>query len=171
MGQYYIFVDIDTMQGLHNEYTGVKLMEITPNGWSYFMRLVCSLMSPNGPWYRHRVVLAGDYYNETDNHEMDYYNDSTRVTFPRVVALETHEHHYYFINHIKKCYVSLTFEGDDQLHPLPLLLALGNGRGGGDYYGPQMDLIGSWAGDLVSVEKTIPNGYQPLDVSFREIIN
>lgn len=44
-----------------------------------------------------------------------------------------------------------TFEelDDDPIHPLPLLTSTSNGLGGGDYSGTHMDLIGTWAGDLI----------------------
>ena len=35
------------------------------------------------------------------------------------------------------------------IHPLPLLTALGNGEGGGDYDGAYMEFIGDWAGDVI----------------------
>lgn len=50
-----------------------------------------------------------------------------------------------FIN--MKDYVFHNQEKDYILHPLPLLTAIGNGRGGGDYYGENEKLIGSWAGN------------------------
>jgi hypothetical protein len=55
-----------------------------------------------------------------------------------------------------------------RIDPMPLLCAEGNGRGGGDYHGSAMKLIGSWARDLISVESEIPNGYTELVPSFRE---
>ena len=33
------------------------------------------------------------------------------------------------------------------IHPLPLLTAIGNGRGGGDYHGAHMEMVGLWAMD------------------------
>lgn len=35
------------------------------------------------------------------------------------------------------------------LHPIPLLTAIGNECGGGDYYGPNKELCGTWAGDVL----------------------
>ena len=42
------------------------------------------------------------------------------------------------------------------LHPLSLLTAEGNGRGGGDYNGPNMDMVGTWARDVISMENEAP---------------
>ena len=36
--------------------------------------------------------------------------------------------------------------------PLPLLTSSGNGQSGGDYAGKHMDIVGSWAGDIISIE-------------------
>jgi hypothetical protein len=69
----------------------------------------------------------------------------------------------YLVNHTKKVYLDLTKEkGDGELwgdgktpvviHPLPLLTCSGNGRGGGDYRGRKIKLVGSWAGDEISLE-------------------
>jgi len=55
-------------------------------------------------------------------------------------------------------------------NPLPLLTALGNGRGGGDYYDnlPDSDKVGIWAKHILSIEFEIPDGYTELKVAFRE---
>lgn len=37
------------------------------------------------------------------------------------------------------------------IHPIPLLTAIGNGLGGGDYRGSNMDLVGSWAFDEIRI--------------------
>lgn len=48
------------------------------------------------------------------------------------------------------------------LNPIPVLTAIGNGRGGGDYFGPDEELAGSWAWDELSIENSIPRGYHRL---------
>lgn len=35
------------------------------------------------------------------------------------------------------------------IHPLPILTAVGNGRGGGDYHGACMGMVGAWAFDEI----------------------
>ena len=67
-------------------------------------------------------------------------------------------------NHTKKQYVDKTkFKC---YHPLPLLLAEGNGRGGGDYYGSNEDKIGIWARDVISVEDEKPEGYEEYETGY-----
>jgi hypothetical protein len=65
----------------------------------------------------------------------------------------------FIINESKKQYIDLWYvRGLDMLiHPLPLLTAEGNNRGGGDYFGTNMSLVGSWARDFISV-RTSENG-------------
>lgn len=63
----------------------------------------------------------------------------------------------YVINHTKQQMVDVRKlkQGTyGKLHPLPLLTAAGNGRGGGDFWGlPQHEqYIGLWAGDVLSAE-------------------
>lgn len=40
-------------------------------------------------------------------------------------------------------------DGEWCIHPLPILTAIGNGRGGGDYHGTCMDMVGTWAMDVI----------------------
>ena len=47
-----------------------------------------------------------------------------------------------------------------------LLTAEGNGRGGGDYNGPDLELVGTWARDVISVEGLVPEGYTELVCKF-----
>ena len=60
------------------------------------------------------------------------------------------------------------------LHPLSLLTALGNGKGGGDYHGINEDLIGYWAFDEISFEdadledELLSQGFIKQDLEFRE---
>jgi hypothetical protein len=54
------------------------------------------------------------------------------------------------------------------IHPLPLLTAEGNGRGGGDYRGNYNNLCGIWSRDSISVANEVPEGYTALECNFRE---
>lgn len=97
---------------------------------------------------------------------------------------------WYLANHTKKTYVDLgkffeankwheswkdwrtgeTGEGDMCVHPLPLLTACGNGRGGGDYYAeyPDYDKVGIWAFDLIEFTNELPAGYEEAEYHFKE---
>lgn len=58
------------------------------------------------------------------------------------------------------------------IHPLPLLTACGNDRGGGDYHEkyPDFDLVGIWAFDLIEFASYKPVGFTERVVKFTEQI-
>lgn len=47
-------------------------------------------------------------------------------------------------------------------NPIPILTAIGNGRGGGDYFQKGEELAGTWTWDLLSVEDAPPEGFKKL---------
>lgn len=58
--------------------------------------------------------------------------------------------------------------------PLTLFMAIGNGLGGGDYRGaqddpaPNMGLVGSWAGHVISASDEEPQGMEKIECPFDE---
>lgn len=62
---------------------------------------------------------------------------------------------WYYINMTKMQYIKMPKPGDFVYSPVSLLTAMGNGRGGGDYYGDN-PMVGKWAGDKVYLSKTVP---------------
>ena len=168
MGQYYKAVTLGdnkkTVKQWLSSYdfdNGAKLME---HSWSEnlfvksFERLIV-----NNP---QRVVWAGDYADECKGLKTNIYDrckDNNKVpkdeVYPVGVLVSR-----YIINHSKKQFVDKTKVPDNDgwiIHPLPLLTAEGNGRGGGDYRG-ESPIIGTWARDLISVGREIPEGYTEL---------
>jgi len=85
--------------------------------------------------------------------------------------------HRYIINHDTKQFVDkkdFKESSNWQIHPLPLLTADGNNRGGGDFRegNPGFDQVGIWKRNLISVtsrKTNIPKGFTQLKVDFREI--
>lgn len=83
---------------------------------------------------------------------------------------------YYLVNHTKKEYVDKIDENNGYwkvsnvgrvIHPLALLLASGNGRGRLDYEGTSMELVGSWAGDRISTQNSLPDDdYIKIETNF-----
>ena len=55
-----------------------------------------------------------------------------------------------------------------QIHPLPLLTAEGNGRGGGDYHGTNMEMVGAWARCRLGLVKEVPEGFTEITPNFIE---
>ena len=117
-------------------------------------------LTKEGMFYKSRVVWAGDY---ADN-EPEIGNNLYHITeqFPSKYFNRREgdvKEYQYIINHTKKQLVNQE-NNKSVYHPLPLLTAEGNGRGGGDYYGSNEGLIGIWARDVISVEKDKPEGYE-----------
>lgn len=52
------------------------------------------------------------------------------------------------------------------LHPLPLLTCIGNGKGGGDYWGTCMESVGSWALHPIAI---LPEGLPDPDGEWEDI--
>jgi hypothetical protein len=77
----------------------------------------------------------------------------------------------FIVNHTKKEFVDKakvpSIDGW-QIHPLSLLTAQGNGRGGGDFRNDKNKFVGRWATDIISVEKEVPKGYKEIKPNFVE---
>ena len=144
---------------------GMKLVE-----HSYvkntFMSAIEYLLSPLGLFYRSRIVWAGDYADPEpgSNVNLNHMSESKQFVphFPEDYC-ETMVTYNFIVNHTKKQYVTKTGR---VYHPLSLLTAEGNGRGGGDYHGSCENLVGTWARDLISVELAAPPDYSELACPF-----
>lgn len=66
--------------------------------------------------------------------------------------------------------VNEPYEYDKCIHPLPLLTACGNGRGGGDYYDrfSNYENVGSWAFCEIELTGIKPKGYDLAEYYFSE---
>ena len=182
MGQYYrpILTNANDYERVYNrnvdgKYTMAKLME---HSWWYneFVSTICNKLFKNPM----KVVWVGDYANDSK-----YVNGLEKDELVRlckkawkgkgygVKKKELYLDGMYLVNHTKKIYLNCdeyrkTCESNGWIiHPLPLLTAIGNGLGGGDYWGNDYD-VGSWANDVISVEKNIPNGYKAEEYIFME---
>ena len=56
------------------------------------------------------------------------------------------------------------------IHPLPLLTAVGNDRGGGDFHegNTGYENVGIWAWQLLSIEDKSPKGFSKFPLVFKE---
>ena len=54
------------------------------------------------------------------------------------------------------------------INPLPILTSVGNGAGGGDYWGINMDDVGIWAFDELYVSELCPSQLTEVTFSFKE---
>ena len=155
----------------HMYNNGLKLTEHSYLGNPF----VCAFeyqISEDGPFYKSRVVWAGDYADKEPESDLNLYamarqdegTDNSKLQKPQI--RNTHPYRY-IVNHTTKQYVDkqgLLY----QFHPLPLLTSEGNGAGGGDYRGTSEELCGTWARHVISVNRELPADYTELRCDFRE---
>lgn len=171
MGQYYLAVNIDDMEYVspHKYDNGAKLMEHSYIGNNFVEAVEFLLLDTGegkGRWSGKRIVWAGDYADPEEYRVDNLYNivegDGLQMLIEAVP-----EDYKYLINLDKKEYVDKSKcpsygTWGMRIHPLPLLTAEGNGRGGGDYRGDNDQVVGSWARDRVALVKDIPEGFTEL---------
>lgn len=172
MGQYYNVYYLDENgvtvydRSVDGEYTMAKLTE---HSWwrNPFMSAMCKKI------YHHPAEIAwvGDYSDFEHYEEVWGENAKLQGVHESDFTLDGK----YLVNHSKKEYldgtkyfVECAEKEDDEnneevkwcLHPLSLLTATGNGRGGGDYHGINKNFVGIWCMDELSIEDHIPSGYE-----------
>jgi len=158
----------------HNYLDGAKIM-----GHSYigneFINLAEFMLSPLGMFYKSRVVWAGDYSDcePTTGQNLYHMTPEPQLLFSCSKYFQSSDYRY-IVNHTKRKFVDkqrcISRYGADYnglvIHPLPLLVSEGNGRGSGDYHGPGEDDCGRWARDIISLERTLP----AVELGFTEFI-
>jgi hypothetical protein len=195
MGQYFLAIILSEEGNFISAYldpsnynSGLKLTE-----HSYidndFMNVFEKLISPNGYFYKSKIVWAGDYaeaennvvlnsinkvsdFNKTTTDNYNLYNIAHQNRTLNIIPVDYDMNGYrYIINHSKKVYVDKknideNADLDNLYHPLPILTAEGNGVSGSDYYGNNSQLCGTWARDIISANNIIPNEYKELVCDF-----
>jgi len=176
MGQYYHPIILDAAGNIvvwmsaHKHNNGLKLTEHSYLKNSFVNTFEFGL-SPEGPYHKSRVVWAGDYADLEAGRDVNLYQlcNEYNLIIPEPKSTLNFR---YVVNHSKKLYVDKTKIPCPQdcyiFHPLPLLTAEGNGRGGGDYRGDSK-LVGSWARDVISVEETITDDFSELVFDLTEL--
>jgi hypothetical protein len=168
MGQYYYAVILDANGWIRVWMApgfGAKLMEHSYLG-SIGVGTFEWELTPEGRHHMSRVVWCGDYADVEPglgkNLHLICNERNDLMLAPTAVTLGEHQ---FLVNHTKRQFVDKSKVpkglGGFQIHPLPLLTCEGNGRGGGDFDGTS-PLIGSWARDVISAEKTAPDGFTEL---------
>jgi hypothetical protein len=173
MGQYYKFIILSDDKKNDNEVIilvlkphdfnhGAKLMEHSYIN-TEIMNTVEFLIGPKENFYKSRIVWAGDYADEEPDQSKNLYKIADNYeTFKNYYEKEIYN---YIVNHSKKLYIDKK-KLKNSIHPLPLLISEGNGKGGGDYNGNNYELCGSWARDVISMEEVIPDNYNELICDF-----
>lgn len=169
------------------DYIMAKLLEHSYVG-NYLVTSVASMLEAG----KCRLAWVGDYAEEDEVEKITagdvrygvLWGDGCGKNpheFPRVRFRSVGK---FLLNHDKKLFVPLTggfFNGKwnclvkdpatgkitekirtERYSPIPILTAIGNGRGGGDYFGKDKDLAGTWAWDEISVSDKVPKGYSRL---------
>lgn len=200
MGQYYrqlIGNNVGKILSVHNcvgvfpsgekDYNGSKLME---HSWleNDFVNSICKKMY-NNPL---RIAWVGDYANEVGDFDFDipskpnipnYYDAWSEFVFPIPVVIDSEFSidGKFLLNHDKREYIGIS---DDAylrnsmpqgsspwiIHPLPLLTAVGNDRGGGDFHegGIGYEYVGTWCWDLLELSDSTPMEYEESLIGFNE---
>lgn len=159
-------------------YSGMKLME---HSWleNDFVNGVLESIWDNSC----RVAWVGDYADDIDDFD-EYYTEevyesvwgdyAVELPFDEVPSIHSEG---FIVNHDKGLYIDLAKYAKESaskprwsdvewcIHPLPILTCVGNGRGGGDYHGTNMDAIGSWCMDLISFRMEFPSAFREVDYS------
>jgi hypothetical protein len=192
MGQYYApctIRKVNTKTGVqarpikwmysHDYNSGLKLME---HSWRLnpFVNTFAKTLLSDKP---KRVVWAGDYadpeYTKNDDIAPNLYDlcsDGMKIKPTELTDAETDEFlnkKPYLCNYDKKQYVNINNLPDIdgwRVHPLPLLTAEGNSRGGGDYHNDNgsIHFVGLWARDRVAFRCKPPKGFEIIYPNFTE---
>ena len=151
--------------------TGLKLMEHSYVGNTFVGAIMRKLYQ--NPM---QVVWAGDYADPEKKRKNNLFHLTGNKEDLKIKASHGfHKSLRFILNHTKKEFVDLSKSPKDkdtwQIHPLPLLTAEGNQRGGGDFYGFGEDLVGYWSRNVLESVKhknDIPTGYKEIVPDFAE---
>lgn len=151
-------------------------MKLTEHSWveNDFVNGVVELIEENPS----TVAWVGDYADDSDDFDGNYteevyasawHDDCHDRPFARMPVTHGDGH---IVNHCKREYIDLeryvaaNMQNGWCVHPLPLMTAIGNGHGGGDYRGNDMHLVGRWAMDLIEYTHEKPEGYAEISPRF-----
>lgn len=120
------------------------------------MGAVMKLLSKGGRWEGDALAWVGDY---SEGRFANIYGRMKVIPSPKPMGKEEQQK-CIVVNHSSKEYFILSKTPKErdgwQINALSLLTATSNGMGGGDYRGINDDQCGIWAGDKISISKTIP---------------
>ena len=187
MGQYYKIVNLTKKEFFEPVRSGRKLME-----WSWVGNHTIALLHNllQNEWKDDIVVAVGDYFEAKENkghYEGQLYAVDQDEHFTEVTAKDfkyklAHtikaQQKGFYINETKREFIDLSIlpKGSDnwKVSPLSLMVACGNGRGGGDYGSVNTFIVGYWAFDKVRIDTTInkeelkTKGYTETIPNFKE---
>ena len=189
MGQYYQPILGNVYGGqckvfdrsVNGEYTFAKLLE--HSWWNNTFVNAFSEFLYNNPG---RICWVGDYATEPDNFKLNVPATITRPNYKKVWGKNVNPltcapsdftlDGKFLVNFDTRQFINLdeykaASVGSDgwTIHPLPLLTAIGNDRGGGDFHkGVGYDKIGSWAWQLLAFLDQPPKDFCKVNIRFIE---
>ena len=190
MGQYYraILGDayglncMDFDRSVDGEYTLAKLME-----HSWWLNPFVNSFAAQIYNIKSRVCWVGDYATEPAdfkfaNNSAFYVPNYKEVWGNKVKLLTSHSSDFtldgkFLLNHDTNEYLDLNEYKEKSkdkdgwtIHPLPLLTAVGNDRGGGDFHEGNIgyEFVGKWAWQLISIADSFPKNFTPVNIIFKE---
>lgn len=176
MGQYYktAFMHEDGQMEVmhpHNYQNGLKLMEHSYVGNGYVNSVIQHLKEISETEGGCRVAHVGDYSKDIIEEMINKKkcarkmynacwgrNDWRYIVRPNAQITED----VFIVNDDRKEYIraiQTCDEGKWWIASFMLLIAMGNGLGGGDYHGRCAGLVGRWACDRIRVAKAEPEDY------------
>lgn len=184
----------------HNYDNGLKLMEHSYVGNNFVNAVVSQIVDNleriawmgdyandrcNDPWEKQVTEqMEWDDFSQLYKRAME---GEGRIK-PDPIEFDTGAKGWFLVNHTKHVYINMDayieankwheegmwngehYSYDMCIHPLPLLTACGNDRGGGDYHDcyPNIELVGSWAFDLIEMTKVRYMDYEEVTFEFTE---
>lgn len=178
MGQYYrpVLEQDDEIviynRDVDKEYTMAKLTE-----HSWLENPLMNAISEKLYMNKGRLLWCGDY---AEDYEIEKVGLTVRDIWDcdgkGVKSSDFRINYLYLCNHDTKQYIDIekyiknsTDKNGWCLHPLSLMTAIGNERGGGDYYGVNKEMVGIWFWNLISFEPKRPEDYMEMESSFIDI--
>lgn len=180
--------DFDDPMSYGSLFSGLKLMEHAWMGNDFVNGVLEAIWDEPC-----QVAWVGDYADDPDDFGARYTPEVYMAVWGdeglpdgRFDQMPTIHRDGYLVNVTRGQYVDLAeyaeaatykprwaSEGGWCIHPLPLLTAIGNGRGGGDYHGAHMEMVGAWAMDEIEYTQDAAKleGLEHVDASaiaFRE---
>ena len=134
-----------------------------------------------------RICWTGDYANEPDDFKFAIntalYTPSyeevwgRNIKFLPLISINFTLDNKYLVNYDTMQYLDLNeYKTSSEtkwgiVHPLPLLTAVGNDRGFGDFHEGNIGYksVGIWAWNLISIKDKMPKGFKKVNIVFKEI--
>lgn len=184
MGQYFrpIIGDKNGQNCKRFKYNNVKLMEHAWWNNDFTNKISAQIYNKQG-----RICWTGDYADEpndfkfaintalhTPNYEEVWHSNITLLPLPFANFTLDNK---YLINYDTMQYLNLneyksaSKSNQGIVHPLPLLTAVGNDRGFGDFHEGNIgyEFVGIWAWNLISITDHQPKDFKKINIVFIEI--